>query len=94
MKKCVENQEILRKKKNRILDRPYYESEKFKNTNNEFKVNVDDQQDDIKHSQEYCGIDEIEPLRKEMIMCVTCNQTIAKKKLLKIHIQEEHTELL
>ena len=34
MKKCVENQEILSEKKNMIIDRPYYESEKFKNMNN------------------------------------------------------------
>ena len=62
--------------------------------NNEFKVNVDEQQDDIKHLKEYCDIDEIEPLWKEMDVCVTCNQTIAKKNLLKNHIQEKHTELL
>ena len=49
MKKCAENQEILSEKKNMIIDRPYYESEKFKKMNNEFKVNVDEQQDDIKH---------------------------------------------
>jgi hypothetical protein len=30
--------------------------------NNEFKVNVDEQQDDIKHLKEYCDIDDIEPL--------------------------------
>ena len=80
------------KEKNMIIDRPYYESEKFKNMNNEFKVNVDEQQDDIKHLKEYCDIDEIEPLWKEMD--VTCNQTIANKKMLKNHTQEEHTELL
>ena len=63
MKKCVENQEIFKKKKkNMIIDRPYFESEKFKNMNNEFKVNVDEQQDDIKHLKEYCHIDETEPL--------------------------------
>ena len=28
--------------------------------NNEFKVNVDEQQDDIKHLKEYCDIDDIE----------------------------------
>ena len=47
--------------------------------NNEFKVNVDEQQDYIKHLKEYCDMDDIEPLCKEMDMCVTCNQTIAKK---------------
>ena len=30
-----------------IIDRPYYESEKFKNINYEFKVIVEEQQDDI-----------------------------------------------
>jgi hypothetical protein len=45
-----------------IIDRPYYESEKFKNMNNESKVIVDAQQDDIKHLKEYCDIDYIEPL--------------------------------
>ena len=47
--------------------------------NNEFKVNVDEQQDDIKHLKEHCDIDDIEPVWKEIDMCVTCNQTIAKK---------------
>ena len=45
-----------------IIDRLYYESEKFKSMNNEFKVNVDEQQDDTKHLKEYYDIDEIEPL--------------------------------
>ena len=72
------------KEKNMIIDSPYYESEKFKNMNNEFKVNVDEQQDDIKHLKEYCDIDEIKPLWKEMDVCVTCNQTIANKFFWKI----------
>ena len=42
--------------------RPYFESEKFKNMNNECKVYVDEPQDDIKHLKEYCDIDEIEPI--------------------------------
>ena len=77
-----------------IIVQPYYESEKFKNMNNEFKVNVDEQHDDIKHLKEYSDIYDIEPLWKEMDVCVRCNQIIAKKNLLKNHIQEKHTELL
>ena len=46
--------------------------------NNEFKVNVDEQQDDIKHLKEYCDIYDIEPLWKQMDVWVTCNQKIAK----------------
>ena len=45
-----------------IMYRPYFESEKFKNMNNEFKLNVNEQKDDIKHLKEYCDTDEIEPL--------------------------------
>ena len=51
--------------------------------NNELKLNVDEQQDGIKHLQEYCDIDDIEPLWKDMDVCVTCKQIISKKKLLK-----------
>ena len=47
--------------------------------NNELKLNVDEQQYDIKHLEEYRDINDIEPLWKEMDVCVTCNQTIAKK---------------
>ena len=77
-----------------IIDRPYYESEMFKNINNAFKLNVDEQQDHIKHLKEYCDIDDIKPIWKEKDVCVTYNQTMAKKNLLKNHIQEEHIELL
>ena len=48
--------------------------------NNGFKVNVDEQQDDIKHLKEYWDIDDIEPLWKEMDVCVTCNQNNCKGK--------------
>ena len=40
---------------------PHYESEKANKVNNELKLNVDEQQDDIKHLKEYCDIDDIEP---------------------------------
>ena len=56
---------------------------------NEFKLNVDDQ-DVIKHSKEYCHIDDIQPPWKEMVVCVTCNQLFAwRKKLFEKHIQEK-----
>ena len=51
--------------------------------NNELKVNVDEQQDDIKHVKEQCDIDEdnevqeitsaITPMKKKNPVCVTCN---------------------
>ena len=57
--------------------------------NIELKLNVDEQQDDIKHLEEYCDIDDIEPIRKEIYVCVTCDH-IAKKNWLQKHIQEKH----
>ena len=49
-----ENREIMREKnknktKNMIIGRPYYESEKSQNKNNEPKLNVDEQQEDTIH---------------------------------------------
>ena len=41
-----------------------YTAQKSENDNkvkNVFRLNVDDQQDTIKHSKEYCDIDDIEP---------------------------------
>ena len=43
------------------ISSPQYESEKANKVNNELKLNVDEQQDDIKHLKEYCDIDDIEP---------------------------------
>ena len=57
-------------------------------------MNVDEQQDDIKNLEEYPDIDDIEPLRKERDVCVTCNQTIAKDNWLQKHIQETHNNML
>ena len=44
---------------------------------NEPPLNFDEQQDAIKHLKEYHDIDEIEPLWKDMAVCVTFNQPFA-----------------
>ena len=61
--------------------------------NNELKLNVDDQQDDIKHLKEQWEIydeDEVQkitaartPMKKNRPMCVTCNKKLAMKNGLK-----------
>ena len=43
------------------ISSPQYESESANKVNNELKLLVDEQQDDIKHWKEYCDIDDIEP---------------------------------
>ena len=55
--------------------------------NNELNVNVDEQQDDIKHLKEQCDIDDEDEVReitaagfsmkKKRHLCVTCNQLFA-----------------
>ena len=40
---------------------PKYESENENKVKNQLKLNVDEQQDAIKHLKEYCDIDDIEP---------------------------------
>ena len=63
--------------------------------NNEFKVNVDKQQDYIKHLKEQCDDDnevrEITaaktPMKKKNPVCLTCNQIFTTTKLVKKHIQ-------
>ena len=71
--------------------------------NNELKLHVDEQQDDIKHLNKKCDKDNeekvqeitalITPLKKKKPMCVTYNQTFVTKNGLKTHIQEEPPEL-
>ena len=39
---------------------PQYKSEMADKVNNELMLNIDEQQDDIKHLKEYCYIDDIE----------------------------------
>ena len=40
---------------------PKYVNENANKVKNELKLNVDEQQDAIKHLKEYCDIDDIEP---------------------------------
>ena len=71
--------------------------------NNELKLSVDEQQDDLKHLKEQCDIDNededqeitaaITPMKKKKPVCVTCNKTFVTKNGLKKYILEEHTEL-
>ena len=73
---------------------PKYESENANKVKNELKLNVDEQQDAIKHLKEYCDIDDIEPPWKDKAVCKTWNQPFAWKKWLEKHIQEKYTKLL
>ena len=71
--------------------------------NNELKLNVDQQQEDIKHSKELCDIDnedevqeisaDITIMKKKKPVSVTCNEIFGTKNWLKKHIKEEHIEL-
>ena len=71
--------------------------------NNDLKLNVDEQQDDIKHLIEQCDIDyedEVQEitaarntLKNNKAVYVTFNQKFAMKNGWKNHIHEEHTEL-
>ena len=63
--------------------------EKALDVNTKLKLNVDEQQYDIKHLTEQCDIDDEDevqastvartPMNKDRPVCVTCNQTFAKK---------------
>ena len=57
------------KEKNNEKGSPKYESEKANKVKNEQKGNVDEQQDAIKHLNEYCDIDDIDPHEKKRL-CV------------------------
>ena len=59
MKKYVENKE-----NNNEKGSPKYETENANKVKNEPKLNVDEQQDAIKHLKEYWDIDDIEPPSK------------------------------
>ena len=70
MKKYVENRKIGRKT--------------MKNANkvkNELKLNVDEQQDNIKHLKEYCEIDDKKPPWKDKAVFVAWNQPFEWKKI-------------
>ena len=59
MTKEMETKKILRYREKPQKISPQYESELWKamEVNDELKVNVDEQQDDIKHLKEQCDID-------------------------------------
>ena len=92
-------------KKTIKISSPHYETELWKaiEVNNEPKLNVDEQQDDIKHLKEQCDIDnedEVQeitaarkPMKKTKAEYVPWYQTFAMKNELTNHIQEQHTEL-
>ena len=71
--------------------------------NNELKVNVDDQQVDMKYLKEKYDTDDEDkvqkttvaktPMKKSKSVCVTCYQTFAMTNCLKILIQKGHTKL-
>ena len=55
---------------------------------NELKLNVDAQQDAIKHLKENCDIDDIDPPWKDKAVYRACNQPFEWKKWLEKHIHE------
>ena len=65
-------------------------SEKAIEVNNVLRVNVDEQQDDIKQLKEQCDKDNkdkvheitaaITPMKKKNPVCVTCNHTLVTQK--------------
>ena len=44
-----------------------YENEKTNKVKNELELNVDEQQDAIKHLKEYCDIDDRDPYEKKRL---------------------------
>ena len=68
--------------------------------NNELKLIVNELQDDIKPLKEQCDIDDEDevqastvartPMNKDRPVCVTCNQTFAKKNELKTYPGRPH----
>ena len=108
MKKDMKNKKIPREKKNMKINNKVFHIikliyEKVIEVNNDLKLNVDEQQDDLKHLKEQCDIDdenEVQEvtaarnlMKRNKAVYVTCNQTFAMKNWLKLHIQEEHTEI-
>ena len=99
IKKKEIKKEILREKKKH--KKAHYESELWNaiEVNNELTLNVDDQQNDIKHLKEQCDdenvVQEITAAITpwKMPVFVTCKKNMYNKKWVAKHIQEEHTEL-
>ena len=69
-----------------------YEDEKTNKGKNKPNLNVDEQQDAIKHLKEYCDKDDIDPMKKAV--CLTCNQQFVWKNSLEKNIQLKYTKLL
>ena len=81
--------------------------EKAIEENNDLKTKLEEKDDDIKHLQEQCGIEEIDDNDEVHVvternlmnkttsghLCVTCNQRFASNNGLEKHIEEKHTEL-
>ena len=69
----------IRKIRGKTLQNGRHKSERetVNKVKNEFKLTADEQTDAIKHLNEYCDIDDIEPLWKDKAVCVACNQPFA-----------------
>ena len=77
MKKYVVIRKIWRKTMKKGC--PKYESDNANKVKNELKLDIDEQQDAIKHLKEYYDIDDIESPWKDKAVCKTCNQPFAWK---------------
>ena len=79
MKKVMDNKEIMRKNMTIPVHSLKVIYEKAIEVNNELKLNVDEQQDDIKHLKEQCDVDDetevqeitaaITPMKRNACMC-------------------------
>ena len=67
MKKSMEIRKLRRKTKKKGSQK--YKSSKANKVKIEIKLNIDEQQDAIKHLIEYCGIDDIDNHEKKRL-CV------------------------
>ena len=75
-------------------------NEKALEVNSDIKINVDEQQEDIKHLKEQCNMNDDNEVQEitgarnpQKNNTATCNHTFAMENGLNKHIQEEHTEL-
>ena len=78
---------------NKVIHSMKVKYEKAIEVNTELKLNVDVQQDDIKHLKEQCDRDDGDEvqeitaartsMKKNRPVCVTCNQTFAMKHVMK-----------
>ncbi len=79
----INDEEVCRNDENKEKDNEKgslkYESEIVNKVKTELKLNVDEQQDAIKHLKEYCDIDDIEPPWKDNAVYKKCNQSMPWK---------------